>query len=91
MAGVQLVLQALWGLEQRAGTVCQNVGHIHLYKLDSTQLKGNEGDSVLLRTIISCAKGHFTRLASGRTRRFDLHLKSIADSVMEGWFYEVAR
>ncbi len=29
------------------------------------QLKGNEGDYVLLCTIISCAKGPFTRLSSG--------------------------
>ncbi len=91
MAGVQLVLQALWGLEQRAGAVCQNVGHIHLYKLDSTQLKGSEGGYVQLRTIISCAKGPFTRLASGLMHNIDLHLKSITDSVMEGWFYEVVR
>ncbi len=63
MAGVQLVVQALWGLEQRAGTVFQNVDH--LYKLESMQLKGNEGDYVLLCTIISCAKGPFTRLSSG--------------------------
>lgn len=62
-----MVLQALWGLEQRASTVCQNVGHINLYKLDSMQLKASEGDYVLLRTIISHAKGFFTRLASGLT------------------------
>lgn len=67
MEGVRLVLQALWGSEQRADRVRQNVPYIHLYKLDYMQLKANEGNYVLLRTIISHAKGFFTRLASGLT------------------------
>lgn len=86
-----MVLQALWGLEQRASTVYQNVGHIHLYKPDSMHLKGNKGDYVLFRVIISHLKAFSQDSLKGFPVDFDLDLKSIADSVMEERFYEAAR